>query len=134
VDTREAARRWAREWCRGWIEHDPDRIAALYAPQALFLSAPFRAPQDPRAYAVQAFGEEDAADPCFGEPLVDGDRAAVEWRATIRHEGKDFTLSGISLLRFADDGSCIEQRDARQMQEGIHPRNDVEDAKTPAAG
>jgi ketosteroid isomerase-like protein len=125
VDTRDAARRWAKEWCRGWIDHDCERIAALYAPDALFLSAPFRDPQQPREYALQAFAEEDAADPCFGEPLVDADRAAVEWRARIRQDGKDFTLAGVSLLRFRDDGLCVEQRDAWEMKEGVLPRNDV---------
>jgi SnoaL-like domain len=124
MDTREAARRWAHEWCRGWIAHDCERIAALYAPGAYFLSAPFRDPQEPREYALQAFAEEDAADPSFGEPLVDADRAAVEWRATIRHEGKDFTLAGVSLLRFREDGLCVEQRDAWEMREGVLPRND----------
>jgi hypothetical protein len=124
VETREAARRWASEWCKAWIEHDCDRVAALYAPGAFFLSAPFRDPQEPRAYALQAFAEEDAADPAFGEPLVDADRAAVEWRAKIRSEGKDFTICGISLLRFGDDGLCVEQRDVWEMREGDLRRND----------
>jgi ketosteroid isomerase-like protein len=122
VNTRAAAQRWADEWRAAWIEHDADRVAALYAPGAFFLSAPFRDAQDPREYALQAFAEEDSADPWFGEPLVDGDRAAVEWRATIRYEGKEFTLAGTSLLRFRDDDLCVEQRDAWDMREGLFPR------------
>ena len=53
------------------MEHDCERVAALYAQGAFFLSAPFRDPQEPRAYALQAFADEEAADPAFGEPLVD---------------------------------------------------------------
>ena len=124
MDTRAAARRWASEWRDAWIEHDADRIAALYAPGALFLSAPFRKPQDPREYALQAFADEDAAEPWFGEPLVDGDRAAVEWRAAITYGGKDHALVGTSLLRFASDGLCTEQRDVWELREGALPRRD----------
>ena len=122
MDTRAAAQRWAEEWRRGWIEHDVDRIASLYAPGALFLSAPFREPQDPREYVLRAFAEEDSAEPWFGEPVVDGDRAAVEWRATVRYEGKELTLAGMSLLRFDGEGFCVEQRDAWEMREGLFPR------------
>ena len=122
MTTREAARRWADEWQRGWVEHDVDRVAALYAPDALFLSAPFREPQDPREYVLQAFDDEDSAEPWFGEPIVDGDRAAVEWRAAIRAEGKELTLAGASLLRFREDGLCVEQRDAWEMREGQFAR------------
>jgi ketosteroid isomerase-like protein len=119
VNTREAAQRWADEWRQAWIGHDADRVAALYAPGAFFLSAPFREPQEPREYALQAFAEEDSAQPWFGEPVVDGDRAAVEWRATIRYEGKDSTLAGTSLLRFRHDGLCVEQRDVWEMRVGL---------------
>lgn len=120
MDTREAARRWASEWCKAWIEHDCERVAALYAPGALFLSAPFRDPQEPRAYALQAFEEEDAADPAFGEPLVDADRAAVEYRAVLVYEGKETTLAGTTLLRFRADGLVVEHRDYWALEQGRH--------------
>ena len=112
MNTRAAAQRWADEWRAAWIEHDADRVAALYAPGAFFLSAPFRDAQDPREYALQAFAEEDSADPWFGEPLVDGDRAAVEWHAeTVLKDGGREKLAGVSLLRFDEDGLVVEQRD-----------------------
>lgn len=122
MDSRAAAQRWADEWLRGWVEHDADRIAALYAPGAFFLSAPFRDPQDPREYVLQAFADEDSAEPWFGEPIVDGERAVVEWRAVVRYEPKEHTLAGTSLLRFRSDGLCVEQRDVWEMREGVFPR------------
>ena len=124
MDAREAARRWASEWHAAWVEHDADRVAALYAPGALFLSAPFREPLDPREYVVRAFADEDSAEPWFGEPIVDGDRAAVEWRAAIRYEATGFALVGTSLLRFREDGLCVEQRDVWELREGALPRRD----------
>ena len=84
----------------------------------LLSSHPFRGPQTPRSYVEWAFGEEERAEPWFGEPIVDGDRAAVEWRAYVRENGSDVTLAGTSLLRFRGDGLCVEQRDAWAVREG----------------
>jgi hypothetical protein len=48
----------------------------------------------------------------FGEPIVDGDRAAVEWSAeTTLKDGGTENLAGVSLLRFDEDGLVVEQRD-----------------------
>ena len=43
--------------------------------------------------------------------MVEGDRAAVEWRAVTRErDGTETTLAGISILRFRDDGLVVEER------------------------
>jgi SnoaL-like domain len=118
VDTREAARRWVDGWLRGWRALDPEPIAALYAEGCFFLSAPFRDPQTPRAYVEWAFADEEWAEPWFGEPLVDGARAAVEWRAYVGENGEDVTIAGTSLLRFDADGLVVEQRDAWAIADG----------------
>jgi ketosteroid isomerase-like protein len=118
VETAEAARRWAAEWQRAWEEHDSNRVAALYADGASFRSAPFRDLQDPRAYAEWAFADEDSAEPHFGEPLVTGDRATVEWWAVSTSNTKEETLAGVSLLRFDGDGLVVDQRDYWDVAEG----------------
>jgi len=118
VETAEAVRRWIDGWTRGWRALDPEPVAALYADDCFFLSHPFREHEPPRVYATRALGEEESAEPWFGEPLVDGDRAAVEWRAFVRENGRDVTLAGTSLLRFREDGQCVEQRDAWAVTEG----------------
>ena len=118
----EAATRWAREWERAWREHDSDRVAALYSTGASFRSAPFRDLQDPRAYAEWAFSDEDAAEPHFGEPIVSGDRAVVEWWAVSRSGDKEDTLAGVSLLRFDDRGLVVDQRDYWHLEPGRHER------------
>ena len=52
------------------------------------------------------------ADCEFLEPVVDGDRAAVEWSAETRlKDGSTEKLAGVSLLRFDTDGLVVEQRD-----------------------
>jgi nuclear transport factor 2 (NTF2) superfamily protein len=112
VDTRDAALRWARTWERGWLAHDPTEIVALYADGAHFRSHPFREPEVARDYIERVLGEEESADCEFGEPVVDGDRAAVEWRAhTTLRDGGEERLAGVSLLRFDEQGLVVEQRD-----------------------
>ena len=118
METRDAARRWVDAWTRGWSALDPETILAVYADDCFYLSAPFREPTTPREYVESALAEEEWAEPWFGEPIVDGDRAAVEWRAYVRENGRDVTLAGTSLLRFCDDGLCIEQRDAWAVEDG----------------
>ena len=118
MTTEEAVRRWIDAWMSGWRAHDPEPIVAVYADECFYLSHPFRRPQTPRDFVEQAFAEEDSAEPWFGEPLVDGARAAVEWRAYVRENGRDATLAGTSLLRFRDDGKCVEQRDAWAVEDG----------------
>jgi ketosteroid isomerase-like protein len=125
VDTDEAVRRWIDGWSRGWRALDAEPIVALYADDCFFLSHPFREPQAPRDYVEWALAEEDRAEPWFGEPIVEGDRAAVEWRAYVRENGRDVTLAGTSLLRFREDGLCIEQRDAWAVEDGRVERREV---------
>jgi hypothetical protein len=110
VDTREAARRWADVWERGWREHDAEAIRALYAEEAYWSQHPFREPDS--AYLARVFAEEKSARCEFGTPIVDGDRAAVEWNGqTELVDGGTEDLVGVSLLRFDRDGLVLEQRD-----------------------
>jgi hypothetical protein len=118
VDTAEAARRWIDGWMRGWRALDPEPILEAYADDCRYLSHPFRDPQTPREYVEWALAEEDRAEPWFGEPVIEGDRAAVEWWAFVREDGRDVTLAGTSLLRFGEDGRCIEQRDVWAAADG----------------
>jgi hypothetical protein len=112
MDTREAAERWRRTWARGWHGHEAEPILELYAKGALFQSHPFREPQAPRDYIAPTLASEAWADCRFLEPIVEGDRAVVEWRAETRlKDGRAEKLAGLSLLRFDEHGLVVEQRD-----------------------
>lgn len=112
MDTREAARRWAGTWERGWNEHDAAAILALYADGADWSQAPFRPVEAPRDYLDRVFAEEASAQASFEEPLVDGDRAAIEWRGDTKlTDGGEEHLAGVSLVRFDADGLVVEQHD-----------------------
>jgi uncharacterized protein (TIGR02246 family) len=128
VDAEAAARRWVEGWSEGWAAADPDRIAELYAEDAVFVSQPFREPHRGRAgvreYARWAFEDEETLDFAFGEPKVSRDGAAVEYWALMRSQGAERTLAGVALIRFGDDGLVAEQRDYWSMQEGRVERPD----------
>lgn len=121
MDPASAARRWVETWERGWRAADVDSIAALYAPGALFYSLPFRERQQPREYVAWAFDEQREAECRFGEPIVAGNRAAIDWWGVITDRGGDVeTIAGTSLLRFDDDGHVVEQRDVWAGAPGRH--------------
>lgn len=112
METRHAAKRWRDVWERGWRAQDTTEILTLYAAGASLQPHPFREPVAPADYIDPTFGEELSAECRFGEPVVDGDRATVEWSAETKlKEGGTEKLAGVSLLRFDDNGLVVEQRD-----------------------
>ena len=113
VETEVAAENWVDAWTRGWPSGDVDSISALYAEDARFWSQPTREPHAPREYLEWVFGLQASATCRFGRPIVQGDRAAVNWWAVIEdRDGTIETVAGTSLLRFASDGRTVGQRDA----------------------
>lgn len=127
METTEALSAWIDGWARGWRDHDTEPIIALYADDAVFVSAPFREPLRGGAgaaeYAAWAFADEAAVELWFAEPVVGEDRAAVPYWAIIRgHDGRDSTLAGVSAIRFGPDGRVAEQRDYWMIAEDLADR------------
>jgi len=65
-----------------------------------------------REYVTRVLGEEEDPRVWITPPIVDGDRAAVSWWASLLEQGADASLAGTSVLRFDDDGLVVEQWDA----------------------
>jgi ketosteroid isomerase-like protein len=122
MDAESAARAWIEGWSRAWRAKDEEMVASLYADGASFRSLPFRephrGPDGTREYARSAFAEEEDVRCWFGEPFVAGDRATVEYWATLVEGGKEVTIAGVALLRFASDGRVADQRDYWAMADG----------------
>ena len=119
--TDHPAGRWARVWERAWRERDADSIAELYADGCVFRTHPFREAEDPGAYVRRELPTESDIDVRFGHPIVDGDRAAVEWWATLVENAREITLAGFSSLRFDEDGLVVEQQDYWAQADGRLP-------------
>ena len=122
MDAERAARAWIDGWKRAWPEKDADAVAALYTEDAVYRSHPFREPhlgrEGAREYTRWAFASEEGVEVWFGDPVVSGSRAAVEYWAILREDGKESTLAGTTLLRFAADGRCEEHREYWALEEG----------------
>jgi hypothetical protein len=115
VDTEAAARRWADTWRRAWPEKDADAIVALYADSASYRALAFREPDlgltGVRGYLGRNFAVEQEIECWFGEPVVSGDRAALEWWGSWIEDGTPLTLAGATLLRFDAEGLVVDHRD-----------------------
>jgi uncharacterized protein (TIGR02246 family) len=132
MERREAAVRWAKTWVSAWRSHDVDAVVALYAMECTHLSAPFRAPHrgrdGVRAYLSGTFAEESAViDVRFSDPLVDGHRASVEYRAEVLdRDGAPVTLAGSAFAHFDPEGLLTEVRDYwHEAREAHGPPDDT---------
>jgi hypothetical protein len=122
MNAETAARRWADVWTRAWRALDADALRPIYSEQAVHRSHPFREAGHPIDYARWAFGlEEGEPDVWMGDPIVAGDRAAIEWWAVVTQDGKQSSLAGTSILRFDEDGLTVEQTDYWGESEGRTP-------------
>jgi len=127
IDPGTAASRWAATWTAAWLAHDVEAVVALYADDCLHRSTPFRPPHrgrhGVRAYVTWAFaGERGVDDVRFGTPVVQGDRACVEYWVTLLDEnGAPTTLAGCAMARFDADGLVTEARDYWHVQAGHRP-------------
>ena len=127
MDSQAAARRWAATWTAAWQAHDVEAVVALYAEDCVHRSTPFRRPhrgrQAVRDYVTQAFADEQRIDDVrFGTPVVQGDRACVEyWARFLDQQGRAMTLAGCAMARFDADGRITEAGDYWHLQEGHQP-------------
>jgi ketosteroid isomerase-like protein len=109
--SREAVEQWIARYEEAWRSGDAEAAAALFTEDCVFRSHPFRESEDARAYTLRVFADEEGVEPHFGEPVVEGDRAAVEYWAAMKEDALDLTLAGCLMMRFAPDGRCSEMRD-----------------------
>jgi hypothetical protein len=99
---------WAEVFERAWRAGDGEAAAALYGEDCVFRSAPFRELEDARAYMRRVITADRAEDVWFGEPVEHGDRAAIEYRATLADGSM---IAGCHVVRFGADGLIVEARD-----------------------
>jgi hypothetical protein len=94
---------------------DVEAIVVLYSDSVRYRALVLREPElgvvGVRADLQRTFGEEDAIECRFGEPVAGGDRAAVEWWSSWTDDGNDLTMAGVTVLRFDADGMVVDHRD-----------------------
>ena len=137
MDALAAARRWAEAWKTGWEALDADRVLGLYAADAVHFTEPFRAPargaHEVRAYVERVFGEEEDPRVWVAGPIVDGERAAIAWWASVVEDGADITLAGVSVsasTRWASSSNS-GTRGTRPGSDASRPSTARSDITTP---
>ena len=125
MDNKPIAERWAATWRASWPIKDIEAMASFYAPNASYLSVPFREPdrgvEGVRGYLMREFGVESQIECQFRTPVVEGDRAAIEWWASWAEGGEEITLAGSTFLRFDNQGLIVDHRDYWNQAEGRVP-------------
>jgi nuclear transport factor 2 (NTF2) superfamily protein len=114
------------EWIDGyraaWENRDPDAAAALFTQDASYRETPYSEPDrgrdGVRAYWARVTSTQEDVKLLTGTPVIEGDRAAVEWWVTLLNGGVEVTLAGEFLLRFDENGLCRELREYWHFSEG----------------
>ncbi|TMR88814.1 nuclear transport factor 2 family protein [Nonomuraea basaltis] len=90
-------------------------MIALYHDDAVHTSMPFRPPHEGKQaiadYITWSFTGETEPSVTFSAPLVDGDQAAIEFRAHTLDHGRPITLAGCVFAHFDTDGLAVRTRD-----------------------
>jgi uncharacterized protein (TIGR02246 family) len=113
---------WINAYADAWRLKDAEALAGLFTADARYFSSPTRSPHVGRQgimdYWRRATRTQSDLELRFGEPVVDGNRAAVEWWATMRdpewrpEAPNDWvTLPGCLIVTFAPDWRCKELRE-----------------------
>lgn len=126
MDAKAAAQRWADTWSRAWPQRDAEAIAALYADTTVYRSPAFRPPDlglagVRRSYLSEQLPAEKNIECWFGQSIVSGDRAAVEWWASWTEQGQELTYAGVTMLPFDDQGNVVQYRDYDNRVERREP-------------
>lgn len=113
---------WVAAYAQAWTSKDDVSITNLFTEDATYQSNPTEpahiGTEAIGAYWRRATATQQELDLSFGTPVIDGNRLAVEWWATMRDPewrpdapSDAVTLPGCLILRFAADGRCEELRE-----------------------
>jgi predicted SnoaL-like aldol condensation-catalyzing enzyme len=114
------AREWLDSFGQAWRDRNPQRAAELFTVDAIYRSDPFRPPLIGRTaiadYWARATESQSSIQVRFGEPVVQGERVAVEWWSMVDDEGQPTTDCGGLFLTF-ENGRCTELREYWNLTE-----------------
>jgi hypothetical protein len=123
MPTREDVTTWAEAYRTAWEGADSVAAASLFTGEAVYRSNVYEGPHEGHA-GIQAYWTEVSSSQSdvtvrMGYPVVDGDRADVEFWTTMTIEGAPVTLAGCLLLRF-DGELCADLREYWNFVDGTH--------------
>jgi ketosteroid isomerase-like protein len=112
---RERVGAWLEGYRRAWEQADPPAVLGLFTPDATYRAHPlgmaYTGHDAIADYWTRATAGQEDIQVRFGDPIVDGDRVAAEFWATMRGDGDPVTVAGCLLLALAPDGRCRSLRE-----------------------
>jgi hypothetical protein len=106
---------WLERYLRAWVERDAEAASRLFTEDASYREQPFQAPFVGRAairdYWARVTSSQTSVELRYGQPVVQGNRLAVEWWANLQTNDGPLTLAGEFLLSFAENGDCHDLRE-----------------------
>jgi nuclear transport factor 2 (NTF2) superfamily protein len=113
---------WLEGYRTAWEGRDPDAAAALFTEDARYRQQPYEDPyrgrQGVHDYWTTVTATQSDIRLRYGTPVVTGNRAAVEWWATLKNDGVGITLAGEFLLVFDESGLVRDLREYWHFAEG----------------
>jgi len=113
---------WLEGYKAAWEQRDPEAAAALFTENAQYREMPYNEPFPGRAgvrdYWARVTATQSDVSFRYGTPVVEGNRAAVEWWVNMKNGGVDVTLAGEFMLTFDDAWLCSELREYWHFSEG----------------
>jgi ketosteroid isomerase-like protein len=120
---REQVDAWLDGYRRAWEQADTPAVLGLFTADATYRSHPLRPAHAGHRgiadYWARATADQRDVRVRFGDPIVDGDRVAVEWWTVLRAGGEPVTLAGCLLLRFAAGGRCQALRECWNLAQAL---------------
>lgn len=122
----EQIRAWALRWRAAWEKHwaagTLHEVLPLYSEDVVFRSFAHREADHGHAGVGAVFDTFQAGavqvECRFGEPVVEGRRAVLEWWACWLEDGANLSMAGCSWLWFNADGLVAASRDYWNIFEG----------------
>ena len=106
---------WLDAYFGAWVSNHPDDVAVLFAEDAVYAVDPFADPWHGRDEIVRRWtsGVQTEVEYEFEPLAVVGNTGLAHWRLRARNRGAAARKEwdGILLLRFDDDGRCVEHRE-----------------------
>lgn len=120
-----AVARWAEAYRRAWEEADSQAAASLFTDDGTYRNDIFQdQPNQGRSgvadYWTTVTASQTEATVRMGTPVIDGERAVVEFWTTMKVEDDPVTLAGALLLDFDADGLCTALREYYNFTPGFH--------------
>ena len=106
---------WLEGYRKAWVDRDPEAAAALFTEDSKYREEPYKdafaGSEGVRQYWTDVTATQSDITLRWGDPVIDGDRTAVEWWVTLTNGGTPVTLAGSMTLLFSEDGRCRELRE-----------------------